>query len=390
MPISVGTATDTCAWNAVLSILASTFSQGQELIAPSASLARSVDVGVGGRDRERPADRRPGLALGVRHQHPGRHRLFMLATVFLAADRGACGARNFDVANATTVTGGVFAPRRGESGAEHVWTATTTSSLFAAAGCRSRRSRQSRRVLRAARTRGPVKNRTLWRPTSRLLHVQRVLLVHLPGDAVHQQVLRDPPTKTGAAWPSTSVTASIASAIAGARLVALVGVCRLLVTGLSLLAIAMFWLDAGAGRREPRHRLLPAFLVAGVGDLTCAPSAQIGALSGVLESTSGPASGLVETMREIGGAGRRRARVDRARLPSRPRRLPRRVRSDLRRSRDRGRRRGGRLPASDRTAGRGGPGSGGGVTQRAPAAASARGPGSSVRSSLIRTIRPAA
>ena len=34
----------------------------------------------------------------------------------------------------------------------------------------------------------------------------------------------------------------------------------------------------------------------------CAPSAQIGALSGVSESTSGLASGLVETMREIGGA----------------------------------------------------------------------------------------
>ena len=34
----------------------------------------------------------------------------------------------------------------------------------------------------------------------------------------------------------------------------------------------------------------------------CAPSVQIGALSGVAESTSGLASGLVETMREIGGA----------------------------------------------------------------------------------------
>ena len=32
------------------------------------------DVGVGGRDRQRPADRRPRLAVGVLHQHPGRHR----------------------------------------------------------------------------------------------------------------------------------------------------------------------------------------------------------------------------------------------------------------------------------------------------------------------------
>jgi sugar phosphate permease len=48
--------------------------------------------------------------------------------------------------------------------------------------------------------------------------------------------------------------------------------------------------------------LLPAFLLAGIAIGLCAPSAQIGALSGVSESTSGLASGLVETMREIGGA----------------------------------------------------------------------------------------
>jgi sugar phosphate permease len=48
--------------------------------------------------------------------------------------------------------------------------------------------------------------------------------------------------------------------------------------------------------------LLPAFLLAGVAIGLCAPSVQIGALSGVSESTSGLASGLVETMREIGGA----------------------------------------------------------------------------------------
>ena len=34
----------------------------------------------------------------------------------------------------------------------------------------------------------------------------------------------------------------------------------------------------------------------------CAPSVQIGALSGVTDSATGLAAGLVETMREIGGA----------------------------------------------------------------------------------------
>jgi sugar phosphate permease len=48
--------------------------------------------------------------------------------------------------------------------------------------------------------------------------------------------------------------------------------------------------------------LLPAFLLAGIGVGLCAPSVQIGALSGVSESASGLASGLVETMREVGVA----------------------------------------------------------------------------------------
>ena len=48
--------------------------------------------------------------------------------------------------------------------------------------------------------------------------------------------------------------------------------------------------------------LLPAFLLAGVGFGLCEPALQLGALSGVRRSEAGLASGLVETMREIGGA----------------------------------------------------------------------------------------
>jgi hypothetical protein len=48
--------------------------------------------------------------------------------------------------------------------------------------------------------------------------------------------------------------------------------------------------------------LPPALLLAGVGGGLSAPAAQIGVLSGVMHSMTGLASGLVETMREIGGA----------------------------------------------------------------------------------------
>ena len=122
------------------------------------------------------------------------------------------------------------------------------------------------------------------------------------GSLFMQQVLGYSPTKTGVAWLATSVTAFVGAGVAGARLVAVVGVRKLLVTGLSLLAIGMLWLTRVPADADYLTDLLPAFVLAGLAIGLCAPSAQIGALSGVSESTSGLASGLVETMREIGGA----------------------------------------------------------------------------------------
>lgn len=117
-----------------------------------------------------------------------------------------------------------------------------------------------------------------------------------------QQVLLYSPTRTGVAWLATSITAFLAAGVAGARLVSSVGVRRLLVIGMSLLALGLAWLlrvPPGAGYLTD---LLPAFLLVGVAIGLSAPSVQIGALSGVAGPAVGLASGLVETMREIGGA----------------------------------------------------------------------------------------
>ncbi len=122
------------------------------------------------------------------------------------------------------------------------------------------------------------------------------------GSLLMQQVLGYSATQTGVAWLATSGTSFAGSALAGARLVALVGVRRLLVIGLSLMAIGVLLLTRVPADANYVVDLLPAFLLVGLGAGFCAPSIQIGALSGVSESTSGLASGLVETMREIGGA----------------------------------------------------------------------------------------
>jgi hypothetical protein len=63
--------------------------------------------------------------------------------------------------------------------------------------------------------------------------------------------------------------------------------------------------------------LLPALVLAGVAGELSAPAAQIGALSGVANSLTGLASGLVETMREIGGRHWGGRRLDGSRLARR-------------------------------------------------------------------------
>ena len=189
-------------------------------------------------------------------------------------------------------------------GAEDGWTAITTLALFAAAALLL-----ASFVGIEARSRTPlvpaaaVKHRTLVAANlSAFFAFGAFFSFIFLGSLFMQQVLGYSPTKTGVAWLATSVTAFAGAAVAGARLVAAVGVRRLLVIGLSLLAIAMLWLARVPADASYVTDLLPAFLLAGVGLGLCAPSVQIGALSGVSESTSGLASGLVETMREIGGA----------------------------------------------------------------------------------------
>ena len=231
--------------------------------------------------------------------------LISLASVFLVADRRRRGTRNFDLAGATTVTAGLLLVVYGLTrGAEDGWTAITTLLLFAVAALLLVSF-----VWIEARSRGPLipsaalRHRTLVAANlSAFFAFSAFFSFIFLATLLMQQVLGYSPTKTGVAWLATSMTAFVASAVAGARLVALLGVRTLLVTGLSLLTLSMLWLTHVPADANYVTDLLPAFVLAGVAIGLCAPSVQIGALSGVSESTSGLASGLVETIREIGGA----------------------------------------------------------------------------------------
>ena len=187
--------------------------------------------------------------------------LICLAMVFLAPDRGASQTKNFDVAGATTVTGGLLLLVYGlNRGAEDGWTAVTTLLLFASSAlllasfvrieARSRCTDSSRPAV--------VRNRTLVAANlSAFFAFSAFFSFIFLGSLFMQQVLGYSATKTGVAWLATSFTAFVGAAVAGARLVAVVGVRKLLVTGLSLLAIGIALAHPGTGRRQLPHRLAP-------------------------------------------------------------------------------------------------------------------------------------
>jgi EmrB/QacA subfamily drug resistance transporter len=292
---------------AALSILAVTFEEGAErnrafgIYGAVAGLSASVGV----------------IASGLLTDGPGWRWVFLInvpvgvlliasAAIFLPVDaRDGRGSRRFDVAGAVTVTGGLLLLIYGVNRASDVgWGSASTVGLFAASV-----AMLSSFVLIEARTSSPlvpgssVRNRTLVAANLSAFFVFGAFFAFLfLGSLLMQQVLGYSPTRTGVFWLATSATSFIAAAITGARLVAVVGVRRLLVVGLSLLAISALLLTRVSAGGNFASDLLPALVLAGVAGGLSAPAAQIGALSGVTNSMTGLASGLVETMREIGGA----------------------------------------------------------------------------------------
>jgi EmrB/QacA subfamily drug resistance transporter len=293
---------------AALSILAVTFAEGAErnraLGLYGAVTGVSGSVGV--------------LASGLLTQGAGWHWVFRInvpigvvliamAAVFLPVDAGGRRrSERFDVAGAVTVTAGllllVYALNHG--GAGHGWGSGSTLALFAASVVLL-----SAFVRIEARSRSPlvprsvVRNRTLVAADLSAFFTFGAFFAFIfLGSLLMQQVLGYSPTRTGVAWLATTGTSVVAAGITGGKLVALVGVRRLLIASQSLLAISVLLLTRVPARGDFATDLLPALLLAGVAGGMAAPAAQIGALSGVTQSMTGLASGLVETMREIGGA----------------------------------------------------------------------------------------
>lgn len=289
---------------AALSLIAVTFAEGPErdralgFFGAVGGIAASVGVVASGL-----LTAGPGWRWAFYINLPAGLLLIGLAVVFAPKRAGDRSAR-LDIAGAITVTGGlllcVYALHHAAS---HGWLAGSTLALFAAAAVLL--SALVRIEARAAAPLIPpatLRNQSLVAAnlTAFLANCAFLAFIFI-GSLLMQQALGYSPVLTGLAWLATTATI-FPVAMTGGRLAAKVGVRRLLITGLSLFAVAALWLARIPGDASYVTDVLPAFLLAGIGFGLVEPALQIGALTGVSRSDSGLASGLIETTREVGGA----------------------------------------------------------------------------------------
>jgi EmrB/QacA subfamily drug resistance transporter len=229
--------------------------------------------------------------------------IILLAWVFLDRDL-ADRTQRLDVAGAATVTGGllllVYALHHAT---DHGWFSGSTLGLFAVAvALLVVFVRIEARAVAPLVPGATVKNRSLVVANLTAFFATCAFLSFIfVGSLLMQQGLGYSPAQTGLAWLATTVVLFVTSMIGG-RLVAVVGVRWLLIIGLALFTVGVLWLTRAPAGGSYLTDLLPSFLLAGIGFGLFGPALQLAALSGVTKSAAGLASGLLETMREIGGA----------------------------------------------------------------------------------------
>jgi EmrB/QacA subfamily drug resistance transporter len=290
---------------AALSLLAVTFAEGREragamgIFGAVGGAAGSIGVVAGGL-----LAAGPGWRWAFFINVPAGVLFIALAIVCIAPDRINDRTTQLDIAGATTVTTAlllfVYALHHAAS---HGWVSSSTLLLFAAAIVLL-----TAFVYIEARSAAPLvpasilKNRTLVTANITAFFANCALFSFIfIGSLLMQQGLGYSPTKTGLAWLATTVTVFPAAMI-GAKFVTRLGVRCMLIGGLSLFTFGTLWLARVPADGRYVADVLPAFILAGLGFGLCGPALQFGALSSVSQSDTGLAAGLVETMREIGGA----------------------------------------------------------------------------------------
>lgn len=290
---------------AALSLLAATFEEGPErdraigAFGAVGGIAGSFGVVVGGL-----LTAGPGWRWAFFINVPTGTALVVLAAVVLSQDRDRDLDTPLDLGGATAVTGGLLLAVYGLHHATgHGWLTGSTAALMGGAA-----ALLVVFALLEARADVPLIPRPTWRNRTVVTANLAAFLAFAAlfgfiflGTLLMQQVMGYSPIRTGIAWLATTATVFVA-AMAGGRLAGRVGLRRMLVTGLVLVAVGALLLTRVAADTDYATGLVPAFVLIGVGFGLCGPAVQMAALTGVPAEQTGVAAGLIETTREIGGA----------------------------------------------------------------------------------------
>src|SRR5215467_13793086 len=227
-----------------------------------------------------------------------------LSPLLLQESRADLRHRNFDLAGAASITGGlmllVYALTRAT---QHGWGSAQSIGLLAASGVLI-----GSFFLIELRSKAPLLPLRIFR--LRTLSASNVAGL-LMGGAIFsqfflltlymQQVLHYSALKTGVAYIGLTLTIIAFSAVAQG-LVTRFGVRRVLPAGLALSAVALVLFARLPVDGHYFTDLFPAFIISGLGLALAFVPMSIGALTGVKPADAGIASGLINTNQQIGGA----------------------------------------------------------------------------------------
>jgi EmrB/QacA subfamily drug resistance transporter len=290
---------------AALSILTTTFQEGRE---------RNLALGIWG------AVSGSGAAAGVLLggvltsafnwswiffvNVPAGALVLALTPFLLRESRAALDHRHFDIAGATTITGGlmllVYALTRAS---QHGWITGTTIGLLAASAALigafiavELRSPAPLLPLRIFRLRTLSGSNAAALFSGAAIFSQFFLLT-----LYMQQVLHYSALQTGAAYITFTLAIIVFSGVSQA-VVTRIGIRRVLPVGLLMATGGLLLYTRLPVQGHYFWDLFPAFLIGGIGMAFAFVPMSIGALAGVAKHEAGVASGLLNTSQQIGGA----------------------------------------------------------------------------------------
>jgi MFS family permease len=117
-----------------------------------------------------------------------------------------------------------------------------------------------------------------------------------------QEVLHASAIHTGVAWLAATASSLVVAGAVAPRLVGRIGPARSLAIGQVVMGVGLFSLTTAPVDAAYWSDLFPGFLALGVGMGLTVVGLQVAAFTGVPESVSGLAGGMIETSREVGGA----------------------------------------------------------------------------------------